>query len=276
MDELALGLLLAFLLPLVVLGALLICFWKFSQVPEVSGPRRYWRLGGLLLLASASTWIFYLWLSFVTQPISSHRQLTPADFSRAQEHTLTGVACAGACLTLVLLYWSSRRFVALIFGTGVLLVVGGVNWQGYLSHHVQDELEAARWASKEYEKTGWQQAVAQEFTRQVERRGDLYVPALMQAPPIFPNLDAELAARVAALGSTPWQRLSSSATVQVAFIVEADGHLSLPHVIAGLGPGYDEAAVRIVQSLPRCQPATRDDGQSVAVVWQVVVPFPAN
>jgi len=278
MDGLAISLLLAFLLPLVMLGALLVCFWKLSQVHELSGPKRYWRLSGLLLLASASTGIFYWWLSFITQPFSSPhgRALTPADFTTAHVHTVTGVAWAGACVSLGLLCWPRRRLAALIFGTGVLFVVGGVRRQWYLSHHVQDELRAARWASREYEETGWQQAVEQEFTQQVDHRGDLYVPVLMQGPPIFPHLEADLAARVAALNTASWQHLASPATVQVAFIVEVDGRLSLPHVTAGLGPGYDEAAVRIVQSLPRCQPATRDDGQPVAVVWQLAVPFPAN
>lgn len=241
-----LGLFPAFLLPLVVLGALLRWFWKFSQLPEMRGARRYWQLGGLLLLASVSMGILYLWLSLVNHPFSSpHGQaLTPADFTTAQQHTVTEVAVTGACLSLVLLCWPTRRLAALSFDTGVVLVIGGLNWQWYRSHHVQDELAAARWASEQYEKTGWQQTVEQEFTRQVGRRGDLYVPALTERPPVFPTLDADLAAGVAALGSAPWQRLSTLATVQVAFIAEADGHLSLPHVIEGLGPGYDEAAVK--------------------------------
>lgn len=131
--------------------------------------------------------VLYGWLSLVTQPFSSPhgRASTPADFTTAHEHTVTGVAWAGACLSLVLLCWPSRRWAALSFGTGVLLVVGGANWQWYLSHQVQGELAAARWASKQYDATGWQQAVEQEFQQQVDRRGDLYVPVLMQAPPHF-------------------------------------------------------------------------------------------
>lgn len=54
MDGLALGLILAFLLPLVLLGALVGCFWKLSQVHKVREARRYGRLSILLLLAVAS------------------------------------------------------------------------------------------------------------------------------------------------------------------------------------------------------------------------------
>lgn len=271
-----------FLVPPLVLGGLLLCFWKFSKVQELSKKAQYWRLSWLGLLASGITWLFYTWLSLVSQPFSSPhgRSLAPEDFTAAHEHTLAGVGWVGACLTLLLLGWPGRRLAALSFGAGVLLVLSGVSQQWYLAHHEQDELRQARYAASIHERTGWQQLVEDEFKQEVDQRGDLYAPVLLQHAPAFPEgvlaLDSTLAARVHLSAIPSAQRLTIAAAVQVECIVEANGRISLPHVTQGLGPGYDEEAVRIVQSLSPCVPASRDDGQPVAAVWQLAVPFPAN
>jgi hypothetical protein len=275
MDGFTVGLLSLFFLPPLVVGGLLFCFWKFSPVQPLCGAARYWRLSWLVLLASGVAFVSYEWLSFLDQLTGLH------------EHTLRQVVWAGAFATLILLIWPSRRLAALSFGAGVLLVVSGESWQWYLTHHEQEEmrrdsdvLRQAREASSNYALTGWQQPVAAEFQRQVDHRGDIYVPVLLQRGPTFPGgtqaLDSTVAARVRRAVIPSAQRLPFAATVWVSCIVEADGQLSLAHVTQGLGPGYDDEAVRVVQSLSPCRPACRDDGQPVAAVWEIAIPFSAN
>lgn len=291
MDSSVAGLLGLFFLPPLVVGGLLFCFWKFSQIQLLGGAARYWRLSWLVLLAGGVASVSYEWLSFLDQLKglgSNHLPpLNSADITSLHEHTLRQVVWAGAFATLVLLGWPSRRLAALSFGAGVLLVVSGESRQWYLTHHEQDEmrqasdvLRQAREASSHYALTGWQQPVAAEFQRQVAHRGDIYVPVLLQRAPTFPGgiraLDSTVAARVQRSVVPPTQRLPFAATVWVSCIVEANGRLNLPHVTQGLGPGYDDEAVRIVQSLSPCRPACRDDGQPVAAVWEIAVPFSAN
>ncbi|WP_208177992.1 energy transducer TonB [Hymenobacter negativus] len=43
--------------------------------------------------------------------------------------------------------------------------------------------------------------------------------------------------------------------VQVECIVEPTGQLTFPHILEGLGPSYDEEALRIVRLLPPFEPA---------------------
>jgi hypothetical protein len=45
--------------------------------------------------------------------------------------------------------------------------------------------------------------------------------------------------------------------VRVECIVEPTGRLKFPHVVEGLGPGYDEEVLRIVRLLPPFEPAIR-------------------
>jgi hypothetical protein len=293
MDGSSLGLLSLFFLPPLVVGGLLFCFWKFSQVQPLCGSARYWRLSWLVLLASGVAFVSYEWLSFLDQVQglvagSAHgARLSPEDFTSLHEHTLRHVVWAGAVATLVLLGWPTRRLAALSFGVGVLLVVSGESRQWYVTHHEQEEmrrdsdvLRQAREASSNYALTGWQQPVAAEFQRQVDQRGDIYVPVLLQRAPAFPGgtqaLDSTVAARVQRPVIPSAQRLPFAATVWVSCIVEADGQLRLAHVTQGLGPGYDDEAVRVVQSLSPCRPACRDDGQPVAAVWEIAIPFSAN
>jgi hypothetical protein len=291
MDGFTAGLVSLFFLPPLVVGGLLFCFWKISPVQRLCGAARYWRLSWLVLLASGVAFVSYEWLSFLDQLTgigSNHLPpLSPAEVTSLQEHTLRQVVWAGAFATLILLLWPSRRLAALSFGAGVLLVVSGESWQWYVTHHEQEEmrqlsdvLHQAREASSNYTRTGWQQPVAAEFQRQVDHRGDIYVPVLLQRGPTFPGgtqaLDSTVAARVRRAVIPPAQRLPFTATVWVSCIVEADGQLRLAHVTQGLGPGYDDEAVRVVQSLSPCRPACRDDGQPVAAVWEIGIIFPAN
>ncbi|RZJ87906.1 MAG: hypothetical protein EOO60_11710, partial [Hymenobacter sp.] len=192
MDGSIMGLLGLSFLPPFVVGGLLFYFWKFSQVQPLSGSARYWRLSWLVLLASGIAFVSYEWLSFLDQVQgltagSAHGpHLSPEDFTSLHKHTLRRVVWAGACVTLVLLGWPSRRLAALSFAAGVVLVVSGESRQWYLAHHGQEELRQvsdglrqAREASSHYALTGWQQPVSAEFQRQVDHRGDLYVPVLL-------------------------------------------------------------------------------------------------
>jgi hypothetical protein len=293
MDGSIVGLLGLFFLPPLVVGGLLFCFWKFSQVQPLDGSARYWRLSWLVLLASGVTFVSYEWLSFLDQVQGSMQgaahgpRLSPEDFTSLHAHTLRQVMWVGALVTLVLLGWPSRRLAALSFGVGVVLVVSGESRQWYVTHHAQEEmrrandvLRQASEASNQYAIKGLRQQVATEFQYQVDHRGDLYVPVLLQRAPSFPDgtraLDSTVSARVQRPVTPLAQRLPIAAMVWVTCIVEADGQLSLIHVTQGLGPGYDDEAVRVVQSLSPCQPACRDDGQPVAAVWEIAVPFSAN
>ncbi|RZK29056.1 MAG: hypothetical protein EOO63_09865 [Hymenobacter sp.] len=69
------------------------------------------------------------------------------------------------------------------------------------------------------------------------------------------------------------QHLPGEASVDVECLVEADGRITLPHVVYGLGPGYDEEAVRIVQDLPAFSPGLSWGGKPTTTIYRITVLF---
>ncbi|GAB3239864.1 hypothetical protein GCM10027346_33470 [Hymenobacter seoulensis] len=68
----------------------------------------------------------------------------------------------------------------------------------------------------------------------------------------------------------PQRGLEGRAFVQ--YIVLPDGSLTQIEVIKGLGAGYDEEAIRVMESLPRFSPG-RQNGRAVAVIQTIPIIF---
>ena len=66
--------------------------------------------------------------------------------------------------------------------------------------------------------------------------------------------------------------LDVSGTVLVEFIVEKDGSVTSPRVIVSLYPDCDKEAYRVIQSMPKWEPATVN-GVPVRCFYQVPVTF---
>ncbi|RZJ87898.1 MAG: hypothetical protein EOO60_11715, partial [Hymenobacter sp.] len=180
----------------------------------------------------------------------------------------TTVTLASLGITLLLLCCRSQRLAGLSFGAGALLVIGGLDAHWYLTDHQANLRHVLQEVSARYEQTGWQKAVTDSFQVQLERRSD--VQRYPSQLPVFPGGEALLQRHL--LTRSPGKRLPPNAYVTVEFIVESDGHLTLPHVVVGLGPGYDEAAIRTVRHLPAFTPSPIEEGRQVRVMV-VGVPF---
>jgi TonB family protein len=64
----------------------------------------------------------------------------------------------------------------------------------------------------------------------------------------------------------------SSGTVYVSFIVQADGSISGAKVLRGIGKGFDDEVIRVVNLMPKWIPGTQN-GQAVAVRFNMPVIF---
>lgn len=60
--------------------------------------------------------------------------------------------------------------------------------------------------------------------------------------------------------------------VVVTFIINTDSSVSNAHVVKSIGYGCDHEALRIINNMPRWQPATQD-GKPVKAPYTVAVPF---
>ncbi len=61
-------------------------------------------------------------------------------------------------------------------------------------------------------------------------------------------------------------------TVDISFVVGADGSISTVQVINGIGGGCDEEAVRVVQSMPKWKPGIQR-GKPVPVNYTLPICF---
>lgn len=68
------------------------------------------------------------------------------------------------------------------------------------------------------------------------------------------------------------KKTNITGTIYVEFTVEKDGSLTDVHVIRGIGGGLDEEAIRVVESMPKWQPA-RQGGMPVKVKYQIPIAF---
>lgn len=253
------------------LKALLVAWlWQLSRQTALPGVARYVRLAGILLLAGGLTWALHYWLGGITQPIPSAHAASRSISPWARDHLGLTTLLLLAGVALALGSSSARRLGGLSFASGVALTSGLFFFPPYLSQQTEQRLAQARQASRNYEATGWQFAIKDSFQLEVVRRGNLYAPVPNMKPPEFPGGDAALAQRLAQLVAPAVipdaYRIGFAATVEVEFILEPTGLLTLPHVSSGLGPGYDEAAVYAVTQLPAFRPARRGDGQPIAIV----------
>lgn len=256
---------------------LVVWLWHLSHQATLLGGARYVRLAGILLLAGGLACALYYWLWLVTQPLPSGHTTHPSISPWTREHLGLATLFLLAGVAVALGSSPARRLGALSFAAGAVLAGGLFLFPPYLAQQTEQRLAQARRASRAYEETGWQFAIKDSFQLEVVRRGNLYAPVPNLHAPEFPGGDAALAQQLARLVAPAVipdaYRVGFAATVEVTFILEPTGRPALPHVTNGLGPGYDEAAVYAVTQLPAFRPARRGDGQPIAVVWQVAVPF---
>lgn len=68
------------------------------------------------------------------------------------------------------------------------------------------------------------------------------------------------------------QKAKMSGTVYTSFVVESDGSLSDFKILKGVSKSLDEEALRVVRSMPKWQPATKD-GKPIAARMSVPIRF---
>jgi hypothetical protein len=260
-----------------ILGLLGLWFWRLSQPAALEGRARWVRLGGLTVLAGILAGVFYAWILVITQPIPGAHAAAKSMWPWAHEHPAEATLLFVSGIVIALALTAGRRLAALSFGLGALLAVGAVGGRQYLAQRQQDRAQIDKEEFRAHLDTNWQRAVTDSFQLQVDRRGDVYAPELTARPPQYPGGAPALQQAFATLldpSLVPAESVfSRAATVEVTFFVEADGRIRLPHVTRGLGAGYDEEAVRVVRLLPAFVPARHSDGDAIAVVWKVEVPF---
>ncbi|WP_046246699.1 energy transducer TonB [Hymenobacter terrenus] len=262
-----LALAIIFAVPVLVIY-LMMTFWRLSEIKHLTGRAYYARFAWLLILAGGLTFIFYHWASVVATPIPSAHANGKSAFPWVNEHPLSFVLLCGTGVCVILMVHLKRYVAGFIFAAGVLLVVGPIGIKEQQAEAVKNELKAARDASDAYDATGWQKPVTDSFRLQVARRHDLPTPYV---GPICPLAEPGLR-NLVRLPRQP-VHIVSKAGVEVEFIVEATGQIVLPHVTYGLGPGYDDEAVRVVRSLPLFSPALGREGKPIASIWRITVPF---
>lgn len=68
------------------------------------------------------------------------------------------------------------------------------------------------------------------------------------------------------------KKTNITGTVYIEFTVEKDGRLTDVHVVRGIGGGLDEEAVKVIESMPKWDPA-RQGGMPVKVKYQIPIKF---
>jgi protein TonB len=68
------------------------------------------------------------------------------------------------------------------------------------------------------------------------------------------------------------KKANITGTIYIEFTVEKDGRLTDVHVVRGIGGGLDEEAVRVIESMPKWEPA-RQGGIPVKVKYQIPINF---
>lgn len=264
-------LLLVFVGPPLLGGWLLTRFFKLSEVSELYGSARTRRLAALASLAALITLSGYAWVLVLSEPIPGAHAASRSAWPWAHEHPILIVLLASVLVTLVLLWQPAQRLAGLSFGAGALLVSGCLGLWGYVHEHRQQQMQLLRQTASVYDASGWQQAVIDSFHQQVAQRRDMRIPEVRDV--LFSGGDSALQQQLRRLVRPPAHRLPEEAAVDVECLVEADGRVTLPHVVYGLRPGYDEEAVRVVQTLPAFWPGLDREGKPTTVVHHIAVPF---
>lgn len=71
------------------------------------------------------------------------------------------------------------------------------------------------------------------------------------------------------------RKTNITGTIYVEFTIEKDGSLTDVHIVRGIGGGLDEAAIKVVESMPKWKPA-RQGGMPVKIKYQIPITFNLN
>jgi hypothetical protein len=255
-------------LALVLLGRL---FWKLSHLTGTTRQTRTKRLIGLAFLAVGLTGSIYFLVCVISARLPSAHAASSSAWPWGEEHPITAVLLASLAVTSVLASQPARRLAALSYGVGACIALSVLGTYWYLTDYPKEHLQQMRAEDTVYRQTGRHAAALDSFTRQLPRCHR--ATELDIRPPLFPGGDASLEQQLQALLSPTAPHPPVDSYVTVEFIVEPTGQITFPHVVSGLGPGYDEEAVRVVRHLPPFSPGLGRERQPVAVVWKVFVPF---
>ncbi|MCI1186935.1 energy transducer TonB [Hymenobacter sp. DH14] len=254
--------LLVFFLFLVILGppvailALGLRFHKLSHVAGLTGRARRIRLVWLAVLAAALTGSFYLLVCIVSAKLPGAHAPARSNWPWLHEHPATTVLLAALGMTLLLVAQPAKRLAGFGFGAGALVVLTGLGIHWFLTDHQEDVKLNAAWhlrqADVAYRETGARRAVLDSFQLQLPR---CHHKDELELMPEFPGGYRALDEQIRRLMRPTAPHPPVDTYVQVECIVEPTGQLTFPHVVEGLGPDYDEEALRIVRLLPPFEPA---------------------
>ncbi|MGI4733624.1 MAG: hypothetical protein ACRYG7_00425 [Janthinobacterium lividum] len=265
--------------PPLVLALLSLRFAQLSLLADLTGPARKRRLIWLAVLASGITGSLYLLLRVLSAKIPGAHAAAKSSLPWLHQHPITPVVLVSLAVTLLLLRSRTRRLAGLSFGAGSLLVLGSLGAHWFFTDHQQEvKLEAfyhLRQVDIAYRNTGAQRATRDSFELQAAR---CYHKDLLEKEPTFPGGDRALDEQVKALMLPTAPRPPVNTYVLVQCLVEPTGRVAFPHVIEGLGPGFDEEAMRIVRHLPLFEPGilrptAERERQPVAAHRQIGVSF---
>jgi len=249
-------LLLVLLGPPVAILVLGLHFSKLSNVAGLTGRARQRRLVWLAVLASGLTGSFYLLVIIVSAKIPGAHAAARSSFPWLHEHPLTTVLLACLGVTLLLVRQPARRPAGLSFGAGALLVLTGLGIYWFFTDHQEDVKRNAFWHLRQadiaYRDSGVRSAALDSFRLQLPR---CHHKDELEMMPDFPGGYRALDEQIRVLMRPTAPRPPVDTFVRVECIVEPTGQLTFPHVVEGLGPGYDEEALRIVRLLPPFKPA---------------------
>ena len=258
-------------LPLILLSRR---FYQLSDLEGLAGRARTARLGWLVLLASGIAFGFYCFVVLYSTPIPTFKTSGRSAWRLGYEHSTMVMLLAGAVVTFLLVRRPAQRMAGICFAAGVFLVMCGLGVQWYRTEYPAYKLQQMRVAAESYRNTGWQRAAADSF--RVQSQGYPIVDNYSVTRPQFPGGEAMLEHEMRAeLLRRSAPRPPVKSYVRVRFIVDTTGKILLPHVVEGLGPGYDEEAVRVIRRLPPfSSPALNRKRKPVAAVMDITVAFP--
>lgn len=277
-NALVVVLLAVLLAPPALAAWLLVKCWQLSRgIADAEARPAGWRWVGLLALTTLACLALIIWLEFLFSLSGpAHSSRSSGALEAHFYGTLTKMWLLGTCFALVLLAWFRRWRVAGCFEVGLLLALAtAAGW--WRSQPGASQPEYVTLAPDELPnsepKPGGQQAAVADSLQQRKLAGTVFEMGQVEYMPTFPGGAQALGDAIAALRRLPAKAENRVAgRVVVAFVVEADGRVALPHVTAGLGAAYDAEAVRIVRNLCCFTPGIRQ-ARPVAVVWTCDVSF---
>jgi protein TonB len=109
---------------------------------------------------------------------------------------------------------------------------------------------------------------------QVVEPGQQEILSVVEEMPQFPGGEKALYAYISKEFKYPElaKEHGISGTVYVTFVIQADGTITNPKVIRGIGGGCDEEAIRIVKGMPNWTPG-RQGGKPVRVQYNLPIRF---